>query len=122
MSHLWAEIHPLSGDAISPLLLYAKQLSLSTDLLLKNRKYFRFFCFSSSPLLEFKHPMWGILIKEVATCTKQTKRDYTLGEWLDIWLEEIAAHKAKAQHYKHLPGRQTAAADPSPGGRRYSSR
>ena len=73
MSHLWAEIHPLSGDAISPLLLYAKQLSLSTDLLLKNRKYFRFFCFSSSPLLEFKHPMWGILIKEVATCTKQTK-------------------------------------------------
>lgn len=50
------------------------------------------------------------------------KRDYTLGEWLDTWLEEIAPTKRKPNTISNLPGRQTAAADPSPGGRRYSSR
>ena len=49
------------------------------------------------------------------------KRDYTLGEWLDTWLEEIAPTKRKPNTIS-ITGRQTAAADPSPGGRRYSSR
>jgi len=77
MSHLWAEIHPLSEDATSPLLLYAKQLSLSTDLLLKNRKYFRFFLLFIFAFVRIQAPYVGNFNKGSSNMYETNKRDYS---------------------------------------------